>query len=501
MARKELLNYVYKYCVEPQLGYSFSINHTMPYSAIALQEMNLATRWNPLYWQCACLCVNAGNYVGDIEDSINQIEDDEEEEIIEENEESDKKVRKVAPNYGKISRAIANAQLAGIKIDLPDINKAQVDFIPDVEHNSILYSLQAISVVSDELLGKILTNRPFNSIDDFIIRVEPTQGQMFGLIKAGCFDNLCNQPRGVIMEQYLNKLAEEKHPLKEKMTSTQIKKALELGLNLSQFNTEIRIYKFKKYLDAKQIDKENKRYLLTEEVCTKFFDTYIKSSLDLSKNEYSILPEGKIAIKQTAFKKAFDKLTAPLMEYMNSEEGKKTYQETLQKQYKEELKEKYCPGNISRWEMDTMSFYREGHELKNMNDSLYNTVDFNSLSELPGDKPKTYTIAGTIIETNNTRHTVSLLTKYGVVDVKLYNDIYLRYNQNISTIDPVTKKKTVIERSWLQRGNKIIVYGFRRENMFCARVDRSSGFARVVGLIERVKGDGSLAIKYARTKK
>ena len=500
IARKELLNYVFKYCIEPQLGYSFSINHTMPYSAIGVQEMNLATRWNPLYWQCACLCVNAGNYVGDIEDSVNQNEDVEEENI-EENGESIKKARKVAPNYGKISRAIANAQLAGVKIDLPDINKAQVDFIPDVEHNSILYSLQAISVVSDDLLDKILTKRPFSSIEDFIEKVEPTQGQMFGLIKAGCFDNLCGQPRGAIMEQYLNRLAEEKHPLKEKMTAVQIKKALELGFELSQFNIEIRVFKFKKYIDAKQIDKENKRYLLTEDVCIKFFNTYIKSSLDLSKNEYTLLPEGKVAIKQSAFKKVFDKIVAPLMEYMNSEEGRKKYQETIQNQYKEELKEKYCPGTISKWEMDTMSFYREGHELKNMNDSLYNTADFEKLPELPGDKPQTCTVAGTIIDTNNTRHTVSLLTNYGVVDVKLYNDIYLRYNQNISTIDPVTKKKTVIERSWLQRGNKIIVHGFRRENMFCARVDRSSGYARVVGLIERVRGDGSLSIKYARTKK
>ena len=75
--REDFLNYVWVYCIEPQLGYSFSINHTVPYSVVAVQEANLATRWNPLYWQCACLCVNSGNYVG-------EIGEDEEDEDIEE---------------------------------------------------------------------------------------------------------------------------------------------------------------------------------------------------------------------------------------------------------------------------------------------------------------------------------------------------------------------------------------------------------------------------------
>ena len=54
-SRPEFLHYVWDMCIKPQLGYSFSIPHDIGYSLIGWQEVNLATRWNPLYWQCACL--------------------------------------------------------------------------------------------------------------------------------------------------------------------------------------------------------------------------------------------------------------------------------------------------------------------------------------------------------------------------------------------------------------------------------------------------------------
>lgn len=39
---------------------SFSLLHTLAYSIIALQELNLNYRYNPLYWNTACLTVNSG---------------------------------------------------------------------------------------------------------------------------------------------------------------------------------------------------------------------------------------------------------------------------------------------------------------------------------------------------------------------------------------------------------------------------------------------------------
>ena len=56
-----LLNYVWNEVIGKQLGYSFSINHTTPYACIALQEMNLAYHYPIVYWNTACLTINAGS--------------------------------------------------------------------------------------------------------------------------------------------------------------------------------------------------------------------------------------------------------------------------------------------------------------------------------------------------------------------------------------------------------------------------------------------------------
>lgn len=49
MARKEYLDYCWNHLVKPQIGYSFSIPHDIAYSIEAVQEANLATRYNPLF--------------------------------------------------------------------------------------------------------------------------------------------------------------------------------------------------------------------------------------------------------------------------------------------------------------------------------------------------------------------------------------------------------------------------------------------------------------------
>lgn len=496
MARKEFLDYIFKYCIEPQLGYSFSINHTLPYSVVAVQEANLATRWNPLYWQCACLCVNAGNYVGEYSD------DNEEKNTGPASENEEGKDKGSAPNYGKIAKAISAAQQRGVTVELPDINMSQADFVPDIKNNAILYSLSAVNVVSDDLFDRIITNRPYTGPGDFYRRVAPTQAQMIGLIKAGCFDNLCKKPRAVIMGGFLRFLAKQTIEEKDKLTTVQLKKAIDLKMpELREYETALRVYKFKQYIDEKQIDKPTKRYILTDDACLKFFKSYIEGHLNPAKDEFSYLPENKVGVKINAFKREYDKMLAPVMDYLNSEEGKKAYYALLRNNFTQELMEKYCSGSVSKWEMDTMSYYYSGHELARMNNALYNVQNFNSLPEYSEKTDPICAIAGTVTNADNNKRIVSLLTNFGIVDVKFYAVAYTTYNQKISEIDSKTKKKTVLDDSWFKRGNKIIVWGQRRENMFTARNCRVSGFNRIVGLIEEIHVDGTLSIRYNRNKK
>ena len=515
--RQVFLDYVWKYCVEPQLGYSFSLNHTLPYSVIAVQEMNLATRWNPLYWQCACLCINAGNYTTDLdtEDTAeDEEEEDESEEVVEE-ETPEKKEKRVAPNYGKIAKAISDAQLSGVRVELPDINTSQADFIPDVENNAILYSLQAINVVNPELMDRIIKNRPYTSIDDFWDKVQPEKGQMIGLIKAGCFDKLYNEPRSRIMHRFLYKLAEELHPKKDVLTKTHMMKSIDLGLNLEKYKDVIRIYKFKKYLDKNCRDTESKvrRFKFNDETCVRFFNTFIKGHLNMSKDEYGYLDDF-IIVKEASFNKYVEQVLSDLMTYLNSPEGLNEYHKLEVENEISSLEEKYATGTPASWEMETMCFYHEPHELANLNNILYNVKDFETLEEYPTPRKITTKtglerdvydlccVAGTVIANNNTKHTVTILTKYGVITLKLFAQLYTDFNQKFSTMDPnKPKTKIVIDDSWFKRGKLIIAYGYRRENMFNVRTDRTEGYPRSIGLIERINTDGTASIRYARKKR
>ncbi len=513
--RQVFLDYVWKYCVEPQLGYSFSLNHTLPYSVIAVQEMNLATRWNPLYWQCACLCINAGNYSTDFD---NEDDDDDDDEVIEEEvvEAGEKKEKRVAPNYGKIAKALSDAQLFGVNIELPDINTSQADFVPDIENNSILYSLQAINVVNPDLMDRIIDNRPYTSIDDFWDKVQPEKNQMIGLIKAGCFDKLYNEPRTRIMHRFLNKLAEEMHPRKDSLTKTHLMKSLDLGLKLDQYQTEIRIYKFKKYLDKNCKDKNStvRRYVISEDTCLRFFNSFIKDKLNITKSEYGYNIDGQVFIREAPFNRLVDNCLTDLMTYLNSSEGLDKYHALEIEKELTTLEEKYTTGSMASWEMETMCFYHEKHELSGLNDVLYHIKNFEQLPEYPtarivknkaGEDREVYdlcALAGTVIANNNTKHTVTILTKFGVVTLKLYSQLYTDFNQKISVMNPnKPKEKIVLDESWFKRGKLILAYGYRRENMFNVRVDRSEGFPRSIGLIEDVRQDGTANIRYTRKKR
>ena len=85
---ENLGKYVWKNGVGPQMGYAFSVIHALAYSFIGFQTAYIATRWNPIYWDAACLVVNSGSL---------------EEEDDNEYDEDDKPVKKKeqATDYGK----------------------------------------------------------------------------------------------------------------------------------------------------------------------------------------------------------------------------------------------------------------------------------------------------------------------------------------------------------------------------------------------------------------
>ena len=113
-----------------------SITHTIAYSIIAIQELNLAYFYPRVFWNTACLIVDSGG----LEDQTDVFDDDDDED---EGEAAKSKPKK-ALDYGKISTAINKMKQFGVLVAPPDVNKSSFTFKPEVETNTIFYGLKGI---------------------------------------------------------------------------------------------------------------------------------------------------------------------------------------------------------------------------------------------------------------------------------------------------------------------------------------------------------------------
>ena len=130
--------------------------------------------------------------------------------------------------------------------------------------------------------------------------------------------------------------------------------------------------------------------------------------------------------------------------------------------------------------------------MKKLKNGLYGLSDYSKLSEEPeisyefrakdtGKKIplyKIHRIAGTVLDKDKAKKTVTLLTTSGVVTVKIFGDAFTHYDKQISKKRPDGTKK-VIEKSMLARGNKIIVTGIRKEENFICKKYKSTPYPLV----------------------
>ena len=105
---------------------------------------------------------------------------------------------------------------------------------------------------------------------------------------------------------------------------------------------------------------------------------------------------------------------------------------------------------------------------------------------------------GTVLDRDKNKNTVTLLTKRGVVNVKIYGNAFANYDKQISIKNPTTGKKQIYERSWFKRGNKIIVTGIRRgSNEFICKKYASTPYS-LVELITKINNDGTIETQNER---
>lgn len=473
---------------------------------IALQEMNLARFYPIIFWNTANLIVDSGgiqvenednNYdeEEEIEDTIEQqnLEEyydeqeewEEEYEVIQEEKEEDKKDKVKNIDYGKVASVIGRFNDYGIKVSPPNINSSSFTFTPVVENNEILYGLRGIARLSSSIIKTIIKERPFTSMEDFLNRIKLNKIQMSNLIKCGAFDELMHISRQDIMQKYIESITEKK----QRLTLQNMQMLIDKELIPEDMIFYAKLFSFNKYLKSCK----NDIYYELNEAAINFIIKHF--SVDLIDNGNMILQK----IWDNLYKKSMEPMRIYLKD--NKEEMLNKLNNSLFK----EIWNKYALGNISHWEMESVSFYSHEHELALIQNQY---DDFFQLSEEPkveysfykNDTEikvfKLYKIIGTVIDKNKLKNMITLLTPTGVVNVKIYKNQYALYDKQLS-IKGEDGHKHVLEKSWFSRGTLLMIQGMRRGADFIPKKRKDSPYP-VISKITSVNNDGTLTFQFER---
>ena len=469
--RVQSANYFWENAIAPQLGYAFSLNHSLPYSFVGMQSIYFVVNFNPIYWNTACLIVNSGATDEEAGGST---------------------------DYGKIAKAIGDITNAGIKVSLANINKSNFGFAPDVENNQILFGLKGMLNVGDDVVAAIIENRPYKSPKDFLQRVKPSKQAMVSLIKGGAFDEM--EDRKFVMAWYLWETCDKKSRITLQNMGGLIKHNL-LPEKTEEQILARRVYEFNRYLKA--ITKADKyayagMYSLDERAIAFLHEIECDDIMETDNLSWYV--------KTKAWDNIYQKHMDVFRAWIASD--KEAILNALNTEIFMQDWEKYAKGSISAWEMEVLCFYYHEHELEHINNDRYGFVDFYSLPEDPVIE-KTFTkggkdihifklnrICGTCIAKNKTKSTVTILTTTGVVNVKFRKEYFTMFDKQISERQADGTKK-IMEKSWFNRGNMIVVTGIRSGDDFVSKKYASTGGHQLYK-IDAVLPNGELILKDSR---
>lgn len=492
---KKLGEYTWKTMMKPQMSYSFSEVHALLYSFIGIQTLVVATQFPIIYWNTACLIVNSQSIEEPeeeeiVETCIEELDDSNEEEEEEDSEEEivskkEKKKQKTV-NYGKIAIAIGKMEQGGIHIFPPDINSSGFTFSPNERNNIIRYGLRGITKVGEDIVKSIIENRPYSSIDDFLSKVKINKPQMINLIKAGAFDEFGN--RESLMRYYVSEISDTK----KRITLQNMKMLIDFGLIPDEYDLQRRVFNFNKYLKKMKIGTQ---YYGLDNIAMNFYE----KNFDVDFLEPYDTESG-FAILQTKW----DKIYKAQMDIVRPfiKDNNQLLLNDVNNRLMSDVWNKYCLGSISKWEMDSVSCYFHQHELQDVNYRLCGFSNFFELSEQPkidriieikGKKIplfKIHRICGTVLDRDKSKKMVTVLTREGVVNVRVFGEVFSYYDKQISERG-ADGKKHVIEKSIFSRGNKIIITGIRRDNEFVMKKYKNTPY-HGIELITKINKDGTV---------
>ena len=480
--REIFADYIWNVVFAASMGYSFSQLHSYSYSIIALQELNLNYYYPRVYWNCACLSVEASGTDEENTDST---------------------------DYGEMAKAIYKMKKYGVGVHAPSINDSNIDFTPREKDSAILFGLGGIAGINIDISRQILSNRPYTSFADFYNKNAykdslVTNSKFIQLIKAGCFDEF--EPNRIkVMKQYIVLST----PAKSELTMQNLPEIMRIKVKLPRELTAP--YNFKRYVCSKQFlcgnhpqFKSKKLYWLDNKAL-RYFNTNCRNELQEGVDWFE--QDDMTLVVDKAIEKLFKPIMEALKEYINKPEFIKEYNKCVCKAKYEEMIE---VEDINKWGFEACAYYPYGgHELSNLDLDRYNISQFKDLPEEPVFIEKSYgkrswkqydisAICGTVLARNDNNHLVSILTPTNeVVNIKFNGGAYAHYRAQISE-QGAEGKKIVRDKSWLERGSLVIVAGYRRGDDFVAKKYKSSVFNHQVQKIDMVNEDGSAVIRSTR---
>lgn len=536
------LNYLWEVQIMRQASYAFSILHTLAYTFIALIELVIYSKYPSIYWNCACLSINA-----EANDESELYDEDDDDDIWADNSdleadetEEDEEDKSGNTDYGKVASAIAKMQTRGVHITLPEINQSYLSFYPNEKDNLIMYGLKGIIGLNNEAVHDIINGRPYKSLEDFHKKMTLTKrevvdssgktkrkslvptGKVVTLIKSGAFDTIENKNREQILKDYLLMI----NPPKTKLIMSNFENIINMGIVPDELSLQVRILRYKKFITDKKyiveddpsakskfwysLKRENESIsIMTETFFEDNFISHLTENLD-----YRYEEDGSISILTGTDSCNFDKLikekTTELKQWMDSPDCLDRYNDII---FEDDWnKNTGNSSSISKWEMDSVGFYYHDHELKNVDRELYSIVNYFDLSDEPEvigynewkevkyPKYEIVRICGTVVSRDKTKHVVTLLTPEGAVPVKYQSGQFANYDKQISYLGSDGKKVT-LEDGWFKRGNKLLICGYRINGKFKPKKYRDTIWKNTTMLIEDIDNEtGKLTIKSERSR-
>lgn len=486
--REVFLDYIWNVVFAASMGYSFSQLHSYSYSIIALQELNLNYFYPRVYWNCACLSIEAAGITDD-NDGSNKTN---------------------STDYGEVAKAIYKMKQSGVEVSPPSINESDIDFTPVEEKGEILFGVAGIAGINQDISNQILTHRPYTSFEQFYQTHAYkgsliTSSKFIQLIKSGCFDEF--EPNRIkVMKQYILYSSEPKTEL----TMANLDMAIKIGCKIPK--QMLSPYNFRKYVCSSSFFygvhpkfKSKKLYWLDDKA-QKYFNKNCKDQLQ--ENVDWFYQDDMMLVVDKSLKKLYKPVIDELKTYINTPEFIKEFnRQVMRKRYNELVPNQ----DVNHWSFETCSFFAKEHELAHIDRERYNIDLFDELPEEPRFVTKRWgkrewkqyelaQIAGVVLDRNDNNHLLTVLDmNNNVVQCKFDANAYSFYKQQISEPDG-QGGKTVVDPSWFKRGQGLILTGVRMgENDFRVKAYKSSIFRHKVQKIVSVDNEtGEMEIQSYR---